>query len=65
MKKGFFSLVLNAILIASLISGLVRAEQKEKKDKVQIIVAEKKNKERPDNGNQTKTFRREGQQYQQ
>ena len=61
MKKGFFSLILNAILVISLCPGLVSAEQKVKKEKVQIIVVEKRNKDKADNG-ESKKPRREDQQ---
>ena len=62
MKKEFFSLILNAILVTSLCAGLVSAEQKVKKEKVQIIVVEKKNKANPDNSGESKKPRHEDQQ---
>lgn len=58
MKKGFFSLILSVILVTLLCAGLVPAEQKVKKDKVPIIVVEKKEKNRPDNNSETKKSRR-------
>ena len=54
MKKVFFSLCLNAILVASFCAGLVSAEEKAKKEKVQIVVVEKKNKDRSGNGSESK-----------
>ena len=62
MKKGFLSLILNAILVTSLCPGLVSAEQKDKKEKVQIIVVEKRNKGKSDNGGESRKPRHEGQQ---
>jgi hypothetical protein len=42
MKKEFFRLALSAILVASFSTGLVLAEEKTKKEKVQIVIVEKK-----------------------
>ena len=64
MKKGFFCLILNAILIAPLSAGIVRAEEKVKKEKVQIVVAEKKNKDRSENGSELKSRQRDDRQSQ-
>jgi hypothetical protein len=57
MKKGFLKLGLGVMLIASLCTGvtaqvtLASAEEKQKKEKVHIVVVEKKDREKAsDNG---------------
>ena len=54
MKKEFFRLALNAILIASFSTGLVLAEEKPKKEKVQIVVVEKKENNKSGNSGEQK-----------
>jgi hypothetical protein len=54
MKKQFFRLALNAILVASFSTGLVLAIENPKKEKVQIVVVEKKNNNKSDNSGETK-----------
>jgi hypothetical protein len=54
MKKEFFRLALNAILIASFSTGFVLAEEKPKKEKVQIVVVEKKDNNKSGNSGEQK-----------
>jgi hypothetical protein len=61
MKKVFFTLALNVILIGPLCAGLVSAEEKPKKEKVQVVVVEKKNKDKSGSNGESKKPRREDQ----
>lgn len=54
MKKEFFRLALNAILVASFSTGLVLVEERPKKEKIQIVVVEKKDNNKSDNSGETK-----------
>lgn len=54
MKKEFFRLALSAILVASFSTGLVQAEEKPKKEKVQIVVVEKKDNNKSGNSGEQK-----------
>jgi hypothetical protein len=44
MKKGFCSMVLGAMLVAAPFADKVLADNKDKKEKIQILVVEKKDK---------------------
>ena len=62
MKKEFFRLALSAILVSSFSTGLVLAEEKPKKEKVQIVVVEKKDNNKSGNsGESTKPRHRDRQ----
>jgi len=60
MKKGFCSLVLGAMLVAAPFADKVLAENKEKKEKIQILVVEKKEKNKPGNGGDSTRPRSDG-----
>jgi hypothetical protein len=64
MKKGFFCLILNAILVAPFGAGIVHAEEKVKKEKVQIVVTDKKNKDKTENGSGFRKRQRDDRQSQ-
>ncbi|MGA9770994.1 MAG: hypothetical protein WBV94_18310 [Blastocatellia bacterium] len=54
MKKEFFRLALSAILVASFSTGIVLAEEKPKKEKVQIVVVEKRDNKTGNSGESKK-----------
>jgi hypothetical protein len=54
MKKEFFRLALSAILVASFSTGIVLAEDKPKKEKVQIVVVEKRDNKTGNSGESKK-----------
>lgn len=60
MKKGFCCLLLGAMLVAASIADEVLAENKEKKEKIQILVVEKKDKNKPGNGGESTRPRSDG-----
>lgn len=53
MKKGFCSLFLGAMLVAASCAGEGLADNKDKKEKVQILVVEKKEKHKSGNGGES------------
>jgi hypothetical protein len=60
MKKGFCSLVLGAMLVTAPLADKVLAENKEKKEKIQILVVEKKEKNRSGSGGESTRPRSDG-----
>jgi hypothetical protein len=54
MKKGFCSIVLGAMLVVAPFADKVLADNKDKKEKIQILVVEKKDKNKSGGGESTR-----------
>ena len=50
MKKGLYKFALSVMLMSAFGAGLVFAEDKDRKEKMQIIVIEKKERDKSGNG---------------
>jgi hypothetical protein len=60
MKKGFCSMMLGAMLVAASFADKVLADNKDKKEKIQILVVEKKEKNKSGSSGESTRPRSDG-----